>query len=161
VAGYFHDRVCSNRGFRRRVTACLAALFVYFSISGAVAWRTGLFAFQRQLYDSALWLESRTAKDARIGAISAGIYGYMTQRTVDLAGVVNEEAYRAMRDKRFFSYLLEKRIDYLVDREDMVRFYSRQFDRDGFMGHLEPVKRFGENASDIVVYRIRRGSERL
>ena len=102
----------------------------------------------------AVWLKENTAESSKIGAISAGIYGYTTGRTIDLAGVVNEEAYRAMREKRIFAYLKEKQIDYLVDREDMIQFYSRQFDERGFLQNLVAVKRFGETESDVVVYRI-------
>jgi hypothetical protein len=78
----------------------------------------------------------------------------MIGRTIDLAGVVNEEAYRAMREKRIFAYLQEKQIDYLVDREDMVTFFSERFDNNGFMNNLMPIKRFGDEPSDIVVYRV-------
>jgi len=127
---------------------------VYFSYQGMNAWRTGLFSFQKQLYDSAVWIKENTPKNSKIGAISAGIYGYMTGRTIDLAGVVNEEAYRAMREKRIFAYLQEKQIDYLVDREDMVTFFSERFDNNGFMNNLMLIKRFGDEPSDIVVYRV-------
>ncbi len=144
----------SGRLFTRRVGVLLIALVAYLSVQSVLAWRTGLFGFQKQLYDAAVWLNTHTDQDEEIGAISAGIYGYMTRRTIDLAGVVNEEAYRAMREKRIFDYLLEKKITYLVDREDMVRFYSRRFDREGFLDRLVPVKRFGMALSDIVVYKI-------
>ncbi len=144
----------SGRLFTRRMSVLLFALAAYLSVQSVLAWRSGLFGFQKQLYDAAVWLNTHTEGNEKIGAISAGIYGYMTRRTIDLAGVVNEEAYRAMREKRIFAYLLEKDISYLVDREDMVRFYSRRFDRDGFLDRLVPVKRFGTALSDIVVYRI-------
>ncbi len=137
-----------------RVVVLAAAMAACLYYQGASAWRGGLFGFQKQLYDSALWLNTHTGSDEKIAAISAGICGFVTRRTVDLAGVVNEEAYRAMREKRIFAYLLEKRISYLADREDMIRFYSRRFDREGFMDRLVEVKRFGDEMSDIVVYRI-------
>jgi len=127
---------------------------VNFLYQGINVWRGGLFPFQKQLYESAVWLKENTPENSKIGAISAGIYGYMNGRTIDLAGVVNEEAYRAMREKRIFDYLQEKQIDYLVDREDMIQFYSRQFEQRGFLQNLVAVKRFGETESDIVVYRI-------
>jgi hypothetical protein len=141
-------------GSARPLGLAILVLTAYFSYVGVTAWRSGLFAFQKQLYDSAIWLNSNTSKDDRIGAISAGIYGYLTRRTTDLAGVVNQEAYKAMREKRIFSYLVEKKIAYLVDREDMVNFYSSQFDAEGFLDRLVPIKRFGPAPSDIVVYRI-------
>jgi hypothetical protein len=132
----------------------LLAFVVCFTYSGYGAWKRGLFAFQKQLYDSALWLNENTGKNEKIGAISAGIYGYITKRTIDLAGVVNAEAYRAMRNRRIFDYLLEKKMSYLVDRQDMIEFYSRRFDRNGFLHRLTPVKSFGPNPADIVVYKL-------
>src|SRR4030042_6583289 len=75
---------------------------IYFSFQGLYIWQKGLFPFQKQLYDSAVWLKENTPENSKIGAISAGIYGYMIGRTIDLAGGVNEEAYKAMRGKRIF-----------------------------------------------------------
>lgn len=144
-----------SRGPGVRLSALLLILASVFSFRGYTTWKAGMFPFQAQLMESAEWLVANTGRDARIGAISAGIYGYKTQRTTDLAGVVNEEAYRAMKDRNIFSYLQDRKIDYLVDREDMVKFYSRRFDRKGFMENLEPVFRFGPRESDVVVYRIR------
>jgi hypothetical protein len=117
-------------------------------------WREGLFPFQKQLYESAVWIKENTPENSKVGAISAGIYGYMNGRTIDLAGVVNEEAYKAMREKRIFAYLQEKQIDYLADREEMIQFYNNRFNRTDFMKNLELVKRFGNKASDVVVYKI-------
>jgi len=127
---------------------------IYFSYQGMSAWQKGLFPFQKQLYESAVWLKENTPENSKIGAVSAGIYGYMNGRTIDLAGVVNEEAYRAMREKRIFAYLKEKQIDYLVDREDMIQFYNNRFNRTDFIRDLKLIKRFGNQSSDIVVYQI-------
>ncbi|MBI5407863.1 MAG: glycosyltransferase family 39 protein [Nitrospirae bacterium] len=138
----------------RHLIILLLILAVYFSYRGGRVWEKGLFPFQKQLYESAVWVNENTEKDTRIGAISSGVYGYITSRTTDLLGVVNHEAYRAMREKRIFSYMKEKRLDYLVDREDMVRFFSERFDGEGFMDKLTPVKRFGDKTSDVVVYKI-------
>lgn len=127
---------------------------IYFSYQGMNIWEKGLFPFQKQLYESAVWLKENTPGNSKIGAISAGIYGYMTGRTTDLAGVVNEEAYRAMQEKRIFAYLQEKKIDYLVDREDMIQFYNNRFNWTDFIRDLKIVKRFGNTLSDVVVYRV-------
>ncbi len=158
IVGHTFESFLHIRAKMAKMTIPVFVLFlictIYFSYQGMNAWRNGLFPFQKQLYDSAVWLRENTPENSEIGAISAGIYGYMTERTIDLAGVVNEEAYRAMREKRIFAYLQEKQIDYLVDREDMVTFFSERFDNNGFMNNLMPIKRFGDEPSDIVVYRI-------
>lgn len=115
----------------------------------------GLFPFQKQLYESAVWMNENTEKTTTIGAISSGAYGYFTNRTIDLLGVVNNEAYRAIKAKKIFAYMKRKNIKYLVDREDMIRFFSERFDEKGFMEKISPIKRFGDKDSDIVVYRIK------
>jgi hypothetical protein len=147
---FFHSRA--------KMTIPIFALFliftIYFSYLGMNAWQKGLFPFQKQLYESAVWLKENTPENSKIGAISAGIYGYMNGRTIDLAGVVNEEAYRAMREKRIFAYLQEKQIDYLADREDMIQFYNNRFNGADFIKDIKVVKRFGNKTSDIVVYEI-------
>ena len=148
---------------RAKMAIPIFALFIicaiYFSYQGMNAWQKGLFPFQKQLYESAVWLKENTPENSKIGAISAGIYGYMTGRTIDLAGVVNEEAYRAMREKRIFAYLQEKQIDYLVDREDMIQFYNNRFNGTDFIKDLKLVKRFGNTPSDVVVYRVSSNSK--
>lgn len=150
VQGLLSSRVAGN-GVRALL---LAVLSFYFLFTGVKTWEKGLFPFQKELYDSAVWINENTDNNAKIGAISSGIYGYITHRTTDLLGVVNEEAYRAAREKRFFSYLKEKDLDYLVDREDMVRFFSERFDEEGFMDKLTVIKRFGERSDNVVVYKI-------
>jgi hypothetical protein len=156
--GYILQRLSvSNPSFvvrGRHLLAMLLALSFYFYVQGTLIWEKGLFPFQKQLYESAVWINKNTEENTKIGAISSGIYGYITQRTTDLLGVVNVEAYRAMREKRIFSYMKEKNIEYLVDREDMIRFFSERFDKDGFLDKLILIKRFGDKDSDVVVYRI-------
>ncbi len=131
------------------------SLLLYFSIQGNQIWMKGLFPFQKQLYESAVWMNENTEKTTTIGAISSGAYGYFTNRTIDLLGVVNNEAYRAIKAKKIFAYMKRKNIKYLVDREDMIRFFSERFDEKGFMEKISPIKRFGDKDSDIVVYRIK------
>jgi hypothetical protein len=158
IGGYALEGFSRSRPERLKNAISTFILFlicaIYFSIQGLHIWQKGLFPFQKQLYESAVWLKENTPKNSKIGAISAGIYGYMNGRTIDLAGVVNEEAYRAMREKRIFNYLQEKQIDYLVDREDMILFYNNCFNETDFIKDLKLVKRFGNTPSDVVVYRI-------
>jgi len=160
IVGHTVESFLHTGAEREKGTVSIVVLFlicaIYFSYQGMSVWREGLFPFQKQLYESAVWLKENTPENSKIGAISAGIYGYMNGRTIDLAGVVNEEAYRAMREKRIFAYLQEKQIDYLVDREDMIQFYNDRFNGTDFIKDLKFIKRFGDKASDIVVYRIDR-----
>ena len=158
TAGYIQKSFFSaqQKPFKQIVSIVIffCILTGYFSYQGLYTWKKGLFPFQKQLYDSAIWLKDNTESNSKIGAISAGIYGHLTQRTIDLAGVVNQEAYQAMREKRIFLYLKEKGIKYLVDRKDMIQFYNARFDTTGSLKDFKVIKRFGEKVSDIVVYKI-------
>ena len=58
---------------------------------------------------------------ARIGAFNAGLLGYFSERTVvNLDGVVNADAYHALREDWLMDYIVSKRIGYLVDTEGHI-----------------------------------------
>lgn len=79
------------------------------------AWRGTAFHRVQQL-EAARWLEAETEPGVRVGAFNAGILGYFSGRTVvNLDGAVNAEAYRARRANRLAYYILDRRLDYLVD----------------------------------------------
>lgn len=73
-------------------------------------------AVQSNLLESARWLDTNTSPDARIGSPNAGIIGYFSHRTVvNLDGVVNADAFYAIKECRSAQYVREKRLDYLAD----------------------------------------------
>lgn len=128
----------------------LSGYFVYYTRQ---AWSTGLFPFQKQLYDATLWIDENLEPDARIGAFSSGIFGYLSNRTViDLAGVVNAEVHRARLDKSLSTYFRQKQLDYLIDRPDMVEF-NLMFSEVDYRQNLVVIKRFGPLSSDLCIYK--------
>ena len=158
--GYALSFVCRGvaaRGFawmrKWAVSLLLILLSGYFVYYGRQAWGTGLFAFQKQLYDATLWIDDNLEPDARIGAFSSGIFGYLSNRTViDLAGVVNAEVHRARLDKSLSTYFRQKELDYLIDRPDMVEF-NLMFSEVDYRRNLVAIKRFGPLPSDLCVYK--------
>jgi hypothetical protein len=67
-------------------------------------------------YEGARWLREETPPDTRAGAFNAGIIGYFSDRTVlNLDGVVNENAYEALRDCEIATYISDEELEYLVD----------------------------------------------
>jgi len=134
-------------------------LFLNFSYHGFTAWKDGLFPFQRQLYEATIWINQNTEKNSRIGAFSSGIFGYLSNRKIiDLAGVVNRDVHKARLEKRLDDYFLEKKLDYLIDRQDMVEFNQR-FAKTDYLKNLELITRFGPSPSDVAVYRFKTGAE--
>jgi hypothetical protein len=137
------------------VLMILLFLFFNFSYYGYIAWKDGLFPFQKQLYEATIWINQNTEENSRIGAFSSGIFGYLGNRKViDLAGVVNQEVHHAKKGKRLDDYFKQARLDYLIDRQDMVEFHQR-FAKTDYLESLERVTRFGPNPSDLVVYKFK------
>ena len=67
-------------------------------------------------YEGARWLREETTAGDRAGAFNGGIIGYFSDRTVlNLDGVVNENAYEALRDCEMTTYIRDERLEYVVD----------------------------------------------
>ena len=74
--------------------------------------------------DLAPWLSTHTPADARVGAFNGGLISYFSDRTtVNLDGVMNDNAIAASRAARFAIYIDAQRIDYLADNELAIAFF--------------------------------------
>lgn len=81
-------------------------------------WQTGYHPIQGQNYRAAQFLRESTDANARAAAFNAGIIGYFSERTViNLDGVVNTDAYHAMREHRLLAYLRSAGVEYVADRD--------------------------------------------
>jgi hypothetical protein len=109
------------------------ALLVNSAASGAIAivrhqGTTRTHAAHRDLYDMALWLRDNTHADAVIGSLNAGILGYFSQRTVvNLDGVVNDEALRALESCTLPLYAARRGVDLYVDLDGAVESFVARF----------------------------------
>jgi hypothetical protein len=67
--------------------------------------------------EAARWIERNTPEDARIGSFNAGVIGYFSDRVVvNLDGVVNADAFEALRDCRVYQYVRHMRLSHVVDQ---------------------------------------------
>jgi len=122
-------------GLRRpRTWAAALALLVgaIFLAQGIKAWRAGIYPWQASFLAGARWVQENTAAGERVGAFNAGILGYYGDReTVNLDGVTDPAAQRAIHERRLAAYAQERRLRYVIDYrnyvEDMYQpFYGTQ-----------------------------------
>jgi hypothetical protein len=74
------------------------------------------YPWQADVYATGAWIESNTPVESRIGAYNAGIPAYLWNRTViNLDGVVNRDAYHALKNCATRDYIREEQIDYVAD----------------------------------------------
>jgi hypothetical protein len=100
-------------------------------------------------------LGPRIEPGARVGAFQAGIYGYFSGRpVVNLDGKVNPAAHAALRDKRVHRYVLEQRIDYILDSDRIVWLLCTRHAPKGSL-RLELVAR-DDRPMAVSLYRVRR-----
>ncbi|MEJ2745638.1 MAG: hypothetical protein P8123_08165, partial [bacterium] len=89
------------------------------------------------MYRAALWTRDNLPRDARIGSFNSGILAYYCpQRVINLDGVVNGAAYKAITEGRIFSYMRDEKISHLVEAPLSIRFRSFQSSGDP----LPPLK---------------------
>ncbi|MDD5557306.1 MAG: glycosyltransferase family 39 protein [bacterium] len=139
--------------------ALVAGVFLW---RAAVLWERGLRGWQIDMYRAAAWSAGNLPRDARIGSFNSGILAYYCPQTViNLDGVVNGAAYRAILDGRVFAYAAEQRIGYLVETPNSLRFRSVQARREP-LPPLEPLHAEMSypgavaRANPVVVYRMGR-----
>lgn len=131
--------------------------------NGVRHWRIGFYPWQVAFYDVARDLGPRFGRGERFGAFNAGIYGYYsTAPVVNMDGLVNNRAYRAMRDGTLFGdFIRSAGIRYIVDQEVIVRQFWGLFGKGEMESRLRPVAsvqtpwRFANGApATIVVYEV-------
>ena len=85
-----------------------------------------------------------------IGYTDCGFYGYFLPdyTVVNLDGILNFEAQRAMRENRMSDYLVGRKVQYVLALDNLHHEYARQFQTD-MMSVLEPV------AGSNFIYRVR------
>ncbi|MEM4247140.1 MAG: hypothetical protein QXF14_02350, partial [Candidatus Woesearchaeota archaeon] len=122
----------------------IAVSLVFSSVQAA---RTGQLSsewtpLQYTMYEDGIrWIRNNTSPDTIIGAFNAGVYGYFSGRKiVNLDGVINDNAYYALKDKRLYSYINEQNISYIIDWDYVEDYYFKRFGGDANMSaHLTRV----------------------
>ena len=90
---------------------------------------------------------------ATLGAFDTGRLGWEQSRlrVVNLDGLVNNAAYRALRGRRIGRYMLDERVEWLYVRDRVVDRF-RAFGLRDWLEEAEPVGRSGDG---VVLYRLR------
>ncbi|MFA4029130.1 MAG: hypothetical protein GDYSWBUE_001804 [Candidatus Fervidibacterota bacterium] len=78
-------------------------------------------AFEEYL-NVAMWLREHIPQDARIGMFQSGTASYLSERTViNLDGVVNGEALKAMLNGQMVNYVASQGISYIADWDELIQ----------------------------------------
>ena len=135
----------------------LFALFMLFLTQFAINYSEGgIFPQNLESKDIALWLKDNIPVGKTIGSFNSGIYGYYSGHTVvNLDGVINNNAYYALRSKNIWEYI-QDRTDYLVESEKVLEEFSIFADKN-YLSNTEIVyTRLTKysNRSPIKVYKV-------
>lgn len=142
---------------RRWVWGGLAVAFLAAAVwQGAGVWGQGLWPWQSTAVRASVWAGAHLPSDARPGAFNAGIPGYFSEReVVNLDGVVNAEAFAAIRERRLLAYLRQAGITHVVDWRSTVEGDYRPFFEEGYLAHLRPLQTFPDpRRGEVVVYQV-------
>ena len=72
--------------------------------------------WQDRLVRAADWIKTNTDKNTVVASANAGILQWYGERTiVDVAGIEDEAAYKALREKKLYQYLKVRGVRYLID----------------------------------------------
>lgn len=67
-------------------------------------------------YKIARWINQNIAPDKVVGVFSSGTIGYFAKpQVINLDGVVNKDAYLALKEKKMLDYIKPDKIDYVID----------------------------------------------
>jgi len=101
---------------RRLLAVLLGALMVASLASWIFIWRIGLYPWQDRMLEAAEWIAQKVPHGEIVASLNAGIYAYYGDHTVvNLDGVVNPDAFAAIRERRLFAYMQEVGVSYFLD----------------------------------------------
>jgi hypothetical protein len=87
------------------------------------------YPWQTEMYRGAAWVNARPA--IKVAAFNAGIISYYADnRITNVDGTVNNAAFDAIKNRELYKYVIERKIDYIVDYDKWVyRFYEDYWPR--------------------------------
>jgi hypothetical protein len=82
---------------------------------------------KRGYFEIGKWANDNLPKGSTIGSNQTGALGYFARdlNVINLDGVVNKDAYNAVKNKELIEYVKSKRIEYFVDWEINYKFLVR------------------------------------
>ncbi|NLX03760.1 MAG: hypothetical protein GXY33_01310 [Phycisphaerae bacterium] len=143
----------------RTTLIALASVVVAAALGGNALWiiaaRQSITLFDRVHLSAAAWLHSHTASDARVAAFDIGAIAYLAGRTViDVGGLCDPDAARALYNRTIPHYLRQRQTDYLAmifpyhDPDE----YLRRLDLQPLLDEriLQPVQSFSFSPEPIL-----------
>jgi hypothetical protein len=173
VAVLVGDRLRRLRGAwtrpaRRVALAGVAAWFLAWAGLLGWEWHRGMLStaaapLHVTMYTAGVpWLQEHTPPGAMIGSFNAGIFGYFSGRqVVNLDGVINEAAYRALATHRLADYIDQTGLEWVIDWGGQLEWFLARFnDRSRVSLHFVPVATFEQTwrrgRGELVIYRVTR-----
>lgn len=107
-------------------------------------------------YKAAQWINTHVPEGETVGALNSGIVAYFSERrVVNLDGLVNNNAGRALADRHLYDYAKSIGIGYLVDWEGAVRFKFRSSWGVPITDHIEKLADIYMGSSEMTAYRFK------
>jgi hypothetical protein len=105
----------------------MCLLLSAFVSGGIMTYKEGNYPQEKLKWEIANYLDENIPFNETIGSFNTGIYQYYTKNhdVINLDGVMNPEAYQAMKDGNIEMYILEKNITYIVDDPSDVEKLNR------------------------------------
>lgn len=130
-------------------------LMVFLAHQNLSQWQRGNYPWQRVCLGVADFFEGPGFSDGRVGALNAGLLGYLLpNRVVNLDGVVNPEILPVLKKKTWATYVSTKKITFIADFEDVIKVYF-QFSDPEKMRKWRLVRRWNSDlapGSFVILY---------
>jgi len=150
--------VLSNSFIRAKFRSIfLLSLIMFWISSGYSFLRNGRQPWMRSQINAAEWIMNNSKFDDNVGAFNAGLISYFSnRRTINLDGVINNNAARAIIKNNLGKYILDSQIDWLVDIDSFFKEYEMFWGKVNPLEHYKLAKKFScdyDKGSFILVYR--------
>ena len=148
------------RAARRAFAVLSALLLLGFGQVGWKIWTNGYQPWQRVYVEAATYVRQMHVMEENnltVGAFNAGILSaWSGLPVVNLDGVVNPDATRAMQRRDLLAYLRERGVDVLVDHQRLIAMYGA-FGGPEWANSFTLVKRFDTPtfSGDVMVLRLK------
>jgi hypothetical protein len=127
------------RGFALASGALVGLLTVSALFFAGLNYARGTTHQHKQVID---WVQANVAPDQWVGAPQTGTLGFFHDRTLNLDGKVNPEVLRVLlRDKHMLNYVVDSKINYIVDWVLMADWVQRKDLSPRFANEFEVVVR--------------------
>lgn len=127
---YIPNHIYKKMGF-----IIAALVFVFYTLSFKNIFPQ--YPNQREMYEVAIWIRDNLPREARIASFNSGIQGYFSGRFVmNSDGLINNDAYEAMKKNALWEFFKKEKIDYIVDYETVLTYRYKSF-----LGVSEPINK--------------------